>query len=357
MLRRALAALFLCWLVTLAGAAEVGPRRALLSGAGCPASVAVNRSCPTFSLNFASGNAWRNGSGFVAFTSLLTATRAGANATNLLPSSPSGFAYTTYGANTLRLDSTGLLDEVSRVNQLFNSTAPATQTTPSLATGTYTLWVNGSGSAQMSLGTGVGCGTGTATQGNPVSFTISVTGTCIVTVVGSLNAFQLELGAFGTSLIITAGATGTRANDDYRATGALLTLLGSSALSVLATTKTITTQGASYLIGFGANTGWLYLNFGQGTLRSANGTVALNDGAVASFIGTNKAWLGFDGTGRSFVTNNGTIATDANPWGVSITTGYIGSNGASNSFLNGYWTSLNFWNYRQSDAVGKVQTL
>ena len=67
----------------------------------------------------------------------------------------------------------------------------------------------------MSAGTATGCGTGVATNGTPVSFTTSGTaGTCIVTVAGSLNAFQLEKSAYGTSFIITGAATGTRAIDD-----------------------------------------------------------------------------------------------------------------------------------------------
>jgi hypothetical protein len=144
----------------------------------------------------------------------VTVTRASV-ATNLLPTSPAGFAYTTFANNVPRLiPGVGLLVEEARTNFLLNSAAPATQTTGSLGTGTYTLWVNGAGSATMSLGTGVGCGVGTATQGAPVSFTITVAGTCIVTVIGNLNAFQLEMNP-GTvsaplSFIPTAGATVTR---------------------------------------------------------------------------------------------------------------------------------------------------
>lgn len=138
----------------------------------------------------------------------------GSTGTNLLPTSPAGFAYATFAANTPRImGGAGLLVEEARTNQLKNSAAPATQTTGSLGTGTYTLWVNGAGSATMSAGTGTGCGSGAATQGSPVNFTITGAGTCTVTVVGSLSAFQLEAGSFGTSFIVTAGATATRAAD------------------------------------------------------------------------------------------------------------------------------------------------
>ena len=88
-----------------------------------------------------------------------------------------------------------------------------TQTTASLGTGTYTLWVNGSGSATSSAGTATITGAGAATNGTPNVFVVTVAGTVTITVSGSLNAFQCELGTFGTSFIITAGATATRAAD------------------------------------------------------------------------------------------------------------------------------------------------
>jgi hypothetical protein len=144
----------------------------------------------------------------------LVITRASAG-TDLLPSSASGYTYNTFVSEALRITpGSGLLVEESRTNYLLNSTAPATQTTGSLANGTYTLWVNRAGSATVSSGTATGCGAGVATNGSPVSFTTSgAAGTCRITVAGSLNAVQLENGAFGTSLIVTAGATATRAAD------------------------------------------------------------------------------------------------------------------------------------------------
>lgn len=150
----------------------------------------------------------------------LTVTRATTNgtATDLLPTSLAGASFNAFGNNVARLTpGVGILIEEARSNFLTNSTAPATQTTGSLNTGTYTLWVNGPGSAIGTAGTGVGCPVTTATQGSPISFTITVAGTCVVTVVGSLNAFQLELnpGAVSnpTSLIVTAGTTGARGAD------------------------------------------------------------------------------------------------------------------------------------------------
>lgn len=150
----------------------------------------------------------------------LTVSRTTTNgtATNLLPTSALGAAIQAFANNVPRITfGSGVLIEESRTNFLLNSVLPATQITGSLATGTYTLWVNGTGTATMSLGTGVGCGLGAATQGNPVSFTLTVAGTCIVTVTGLLNAFQLELNPGSVSaplsLIVTTAAVGVRGAD------------------------------------------------------------------------------------------------------------------------------------------------
>lgn len=112
-----------------------------------------------------------------------------------------------------RITDLGLLIEESRTNFLLNSTAPVTQTTGSLATGSYTLWIVGSGSAAITAGTGTATGLGTATAASPVTITVTVAGTFTVTNTGSVTFFQLENGAVQTSRIVTAGATATRAAD------------------------------------------------------------------------------------------------------------------------------------------------
>lgn len=165
----------------------------------------------------------------------VTVARAQAGNTDLLPASTPGYAYNTFATNTPRFTpGRGLLSEETRTNFLLNSLTPATQTTGSLATGAYVLWVNepsaGSGSATISAGTATGCvplnsvgvpsGTATATTGTWATLVITGAGTCTVTVSGSLTAFQLErcgittlLPCYGTSMIVTAGATVARPAD------------------------------------------------------------------------------------------------------------------------------------------------
>ena len=138
--------------------------------------------------------------------------------TDLLYTSPNGASFRTFAPVEPRITpGLGLLSEDSRTNFLLNSGSPATQTTASLATGTYSLWVNGSGSATPSAGTATITGAAAATQGAPNTFVVTAPGTVTVTVAGSLHQFQCELcestTGYPTSYIPTAGAIASRAAD------------------------------------------------------------------------------------------------------------------------------------------------
>lgn len=347
MLRRILAGLCLALLLAVPAEAQMG-RRIILFG-GVPAWV---KSGASVDMDFANGRYFG-----CSLASCFSLTRASAK-TNLLPSSASGFVYTTFGSGIPAIDSNGWLQEEARTNQLLNSTAPATQTTASLGTGTYTLWVNGSGSATMSAGTGTGCGTGAATNGTPVNFTITIAGTCTVTVSGSLNAFQLEQNtpsaAQGTSFIVTAASPVTRAGDAVTMNAPLSTTIASGAASLVLQTNLLANGGANAatLIMRGANSYvrsaltnkvdyWNNVADLQATLGS--GTLA------GSLVKTGMSW---SGTGRSLVANNGTVATDA---GVPGTAGTVqfGTGGQS---PDGYISRLTVWSSRLPDATLKAFT-
>lgn len=312
---------------------------------------------PVVNLDFAN-NAYY---GCTTLASCLTITRA-SNATDLLPSSASGYVYNTYGSNVLAISpGIGLLIFEARTNLLLNSAVPVTQTTASLATGTYTLWVNGSGSATMSAGTGTGCGISTSTNGTPVNFTISVAGTCTVTVAGSLNFFQLEAGAFGTSGIVTAGATATRAADGIVAAGALFTSLQIDPIWVFARTNNIQNWIAGAVIvssfpSFGR--GLLQTNSGgSNQISSFNGGTLTATAGSGNFLGVAKVVLTGDSTGRSLVFNNGTVAFDSGSPGTASTSMSVGSlSGGSTRFLDGALNTLSVGKVRLTNSVAKAMT-
>ena len=77
-----------------------------------------------------------------------------------------------------------------------NPQAPANQTVTLSATGTYTLWIEGTGSVAVAAGTAVGTGFGSATAGNKVTFTLSAGGTVDLTVTGTVTLVNVINKAF-----------------------------------------------------------------------------------------------------------------------------------------------------------------
>lgn len=166
----------------------------------------------TIQLNFYSGQYWSQGS-----LGPLVVTRTGPS-TDLLPTSPSGFAYQSFSTNAPRITGgLGLLREETRENYLNNSVGSAcvTQTTGSMPTGTYSLWENGPATLTPVPVTAVGTGFSAASQGSPSSFVVTVAGTVQIAVSGGVpNACQLEGDpgtiSYPTSFIPTTGSPATR---------------------------------------------------------------------------------------------------------------------------------------------------
>jgi len=88
---------------------------------------------------------------------------------------------------------------------------PATQTTASLGTGTYTLWCEGTGSCIASAGTATISGEAAASEDTPNTFSVTGAGTVTVTVTGSLTTFNLTNTAYQHPYIANTGAAGTSA--------------------------------------------------------------------------------------------------------------------------------------------------
>ena len=107
------------------------------------------------------------------------------------------------------LASLGLLIEEARTNDFLNSTVPVTQDITLLAN-TYTVSMRGAGSITLS-----GANTGVATQAAPLTQLMSA-GLTTFTLAGGVTFAQVEVGAFATSPIVTAGASVLRAVENCK---------------------------------------------------------------------------------------------------------------------------------------------
>ena len=103
----------------------------------------------------------------------------------------------------------GEVIEAAATQYLGVTGTPATQTTASLGTGTYTLWCEGTGSCIASAGTATITGESAASQNTPNTFTVTVAGTVTVTKTGALTRFNLTNTPYQTSYIENTGAAGT----------------------------------------------------------------------------------------------------------------------------------------------------
>lgn len=272
----------------------------------------------------------------------LTVSRA-SSGTDLLPTSASGASFTAFGNNIARItQGLGLLVEEARTNVVLNSTVPVTQTTASLGTGTYSLWVNGSGSATSSAGSATITGAGAATQGVPNTFVVTVAGTVTITVSGSLNAFQCELGAFGSSLIVTTVATATRSADVVTLAtpptfGAAYTLFAAGAPDAPTTTSlnqvfaTVGTGNSNRLVLFRLNangTANLFMN-GTPNWGPAAGAV-LSSGSPAKLAAAVSP-------GAQIGTVNGSAVASGSAAAIASTAGvFVGVDGNLGTPLNGF---------------------
>lgn len=279
-----------------------------------------------------------------SLSSLFPVARIGSNATDLLPTSASGAAYRTFGPNTHRITpSVGVLCEESRINYLLNSTAPATQTTQSLATGTYTLWVNGSGTATPSGGTATITGAAAASNGSSNTFVVTVAGTVVITCGGSLNAFQLELGGAaatyaGSSLVTTGATIGVRAADQIAFAAGAFDIVSSPAFSMIFTAQRLGLNTAG-VIGC-TDTGSFNLSdhdpsqFSQSlrnvTFLAVSGTMlsgTMKKAGVTLKVGDNAAKVeggGFNSNGSLTAQTPGSLYALGNSGGASFLNGYFG---------------------------------
>jgi len=239
----------------------------------------------------------------------------------------------------------------ARTNHFLNSGTPATQTSASLGTGTYTLWMTGTGSIAVAGTTATITGAGTAIAGTPVTFVVTVAGTVTYTVSGSPTKAQAENGAFATPYIITAGAAVARDAD-------ILTYTGASGYKAMACTFSrgvgVTSVGESVALSDGTANNYVEHAFLSGTAHVIQGGV----GGATQFSMSPAAYVA-GATGKvscSFAANdikgdyNGTAQTPdtsaAVPAITQISVGHV----AGSFVFNGPVTDLYFWTRNLSQS-------
>lgn len=250
----------------------------------------------------------------------------------------------------------GLLLEETRTNLLLNSAALSTQNVTTSAQA-YTLSFYGTGSVTLS-GTSSGslAGTGANTRVS-TSFTPTA-GTLTLTVSGSVLYAQLEVGAYPTSYISTAGATVQRTRD-------VATVLNPAAwLSDVSGTVL-----AEILMPFSPPSDGVLrrvFQFDDGTennricLRLSGATVyaeitAASSQVMSSALGSisanaaKKIAFAWSANDCAAVLAGNNLASDTSVALPAVTTARLGNASASGSDLSGYLRSLRYYPRRLSD--------
>lgn len=244
----------------------------------------------------------------------------------------------TCSADQPRVEADGLLVEASAINYFLNSGSPTTQSL-TLATGTYTGWVDRTGSETMALAVGTATATGLpCTAGaSDCTFTVTGAGTVSATITGTPTRAQVENSGFRTSYIATAGTSATRAADV--ASVSKPAGMTDAAGCVAATVKVPATLVSGVrIIGTTGSNALAFTGTGYQFFDGTN--LALATAAVSGQTRQIKAaWSGVTSSVSDDAGNSGASSYDG-AWLTS--TLYLGSQNGTTNFLNSHIRNIIF---------------
>ena len=274
-----------------------------------------------------------------------------------------------FGYDPVTLLSLGLYVEEPRTNILLNSllngTNLSTQTVTTTATA-YTLSFYGTGTIALT-GTNISTQTGTGAYPSRKTFTFTPTaGSLILTVTGTVQYAQLEVGSFASSFIPTAGSQVTRASDNPAITGTDF----SNFYNPLQGTLFVDVKNANSANGVG---GWSVpaciedsnTNYSNTTLLRGSQAIAV----VANNVATNWANRNLNPTykvaialapGNFIYAYNGTLdALKTSPTTMPLNQIQLGIGfikNATNSYLNGFISQLTYYSVALPDKLQSLTT-
>lgn len=319
----------------------MGARRAmLLSGAALPA--------PSLDLDFLQGT----------IPSGVTFTRASSAWTF------DGTTLAAYATNAPRLTGSGLLIEEARTNLFLNSAVGVTQSVTVAAVantlsfyGTGTITLTGTSTAGPLVGT---------SAADRVSLTFTPTaGSLTLTVSGSATNVQLEAGSFASSVIVTVGASVTRALDLasvttltpwYSATaGTLFAETSSTNVNSSSTAAALHDGTSNNLIGLRYRSGVPLL---AATLTTA-GVAQISIGGTPSYTtgAVSKLAIAYQADDVAVFYNGAVGITDSSATIPTVTTLHLGGRNGGAEPLNGYVRRARFYQRRlDTSALQKLTT-
>jgi hypothetical protein len=167
---------------------------------------------------------------------------------------------------------------------------------------------------------------------------------------------QLEAGSFPTSYIPTTSAPVTRAADVAQLTGLALSTFQGSAFSVAVEAQLEGFSATASLVDVGAGVGTPLQVTATNTASTYNNSSTLTT-ATGSPLWTSPARAAFAGKvgSRALAFDGGTVVTDSNnATGGAVSAAYLGSQGGTTAFGNGWYRSIGLYNGALNSASVKA---